>query len=292
MSTQEQRGGSFLKHNPQTYLPVPTLNNIFRYKDGYMSYNGTMNYYYQINDKKYKRGPKIYAPNTNINYAYEYYNEVLLSDKIKIYSWVPGYTYLDNSDSPIYKFINYGDPEIYQYILKTEINSDVPTFIRIINAYYYLKNYFNNNNIVNIVDKNNYIKEFLNSKTIFLQAKQNVYQCKKENWANEYNFEMKDKMKGIFSWITKPGFFIKDQNNKLLHNGIISIYIEDPTTTQPTQPSQGGAKKTPSPKATPRRVMVDGKAHVVYEGPRGGEYVKRNHSFVRISKTQVPPKKK
>jgi len=43
----------------------------------------------------------------------------------------------------------------------------------------------------------------------------------------------------------------------------------------------GGASKF---KKTKERVMVKGKPAIVFQGPRGGKYIKRKHQMISLSK--------
>lgn len=45
-------------------------------------------------------------------------------------------------------------------------------------------------------------------------------------------------------------------------------------------PTQGGKAK--SPVASDKRVTIDGKKRVVYVGSRGGTYIKKDGTFVRV----------
>jgi len=50
----------------------------------------------------------------------------------------------------------------------------------------------------------------------------------------------------------------------------------------PLKNSNGGRKKTPTKKRTSERIVVNGKSRVVYQGPRGGKYIKSGDHFVRV----------
>jgi hypothetical protein len=48
--------------------------------------------------------------------------------------------------------------------------------------------------------------------------------------------------------------------------------------------ASGGDQEKSTKKPTQKRVKVGGKERVVYEGPRGGEYIKQNGGFVSLKK--------
>lgn len=62
----------------------------------------------------------------------------------------------------------------------------------------------------------------------------------------------------------------------------------------PGTPLSGGKKKTAAKSVTPSkdRVKVGQANRVVYEGPRGGKYVKVNGEVVPLKKAVAAPKKK
>ena len=65
------------------------------------------------------------------------------------------------------------------------------------------------------------------------------------------------------------------------------------TTAQqtPEQPKQTGGKPKSSPKASAKRIMINGKSRVVYIGTRGGEYIKASGEFVTVKSAVKSAKK-
>jgi hypothetical protein len=76
----------------------------------------------------------------------------------------------------------------------------------------------------------------------------------------------------------KPGQFkISFDGYHHMSNTQNSIVIEEITD---------GGRKRPSPKATKKHVLINGQKRVIYEGPKGGKYIKRKGEYVTLSKAK------
>jgi hypothetical protein len=52
-------------------------------------------------------------------------------------------------------------------------------------------------------------------------------------------------------------------------------------------PSVGGKRRQTKYKKTSERITVDGRLHIVYEGPRGGKFIKRNQTYLSVRNLRV-----
>jgi hypothetical protein len=65
---------------------------------------------------------------------------------------------------------------------------------------------------------------------------------------------------------------------------IVCIILGEPPNTYVSSGAGTGAKNT---KTTSKRIKVDGRERVVYEGPRGGKYIKQNGTFISLKQLKL-----
>jgi hypothetical protein len=71
-------------------------------------------------------------------------------------------------------------------------------------------------------------------------------------------------------------------DNNLINRGAMVKDISGPKVA-----GGGGKRRQTKYKKTSERITVDGRLHVVYEGPRGGKYIKRNQAYLSVRKLRV-----